>query len=226
MWAAGLAGLVSGGLAEGVFAGVAHGPPGPAGHRAVSAARRFAADDRPNLRQLVAQSLGSLIQPPGQQGALILPPVVGQARKRTPAPCQDWRDCVSHGAPGSQGGGRGDTQSMNTEVIVTCAVTGAGDTVGKHPAIPVTPKQIADAAIEAAKAGAAVAHIHVRDPQDRQGQPRSGALPRRWCERVRSSDTDVVINLTAGMGGDFEARRRRARPRSAPAPTWSGRSSG
>lgn len=54
---------------------------------------------------------------------------------------------------------------MNHEVIVTCAVTGAGDTVGKHPAIPVTPKQIAEAAIEAAKAGATVAHCHVRDPK-------------------------------------------------------------
>lgn len=58
---------------------------------------------------------------------------------------------------------------MNQEVIVTCAVTGAGDTVGKHPAIPVTPKQIADAAIEAAKAGATVAHCHVRDPLTGRG---------------------------------------------------------
>ena len=54
---------------------------------------------------------------------------------------------------------------MNTEVIVTCAITGAGDTVGKHPAIPVTPKQIADSAIEAAKSGATICHMHVRDPQ-------------------------------------------------------------
>ena len=94
---------------------------------------------------------------------------------------------------------------MNTEVIVSCAVTGAGDTVGKHPAIPVTPKQIADAAIEAAKAGAAIAHIHVRDPKTGKGS-RDPALYREVVERVRSSDTDVVINLTAGMGGDFEVR--------------------
>src|ERR1700755_3692130 len=94
---------------------------------------------------------------------------------------------------------------MNYEVVVTCAVTGAGDTVGKHPAIPVTPKQIADAAIEAAKAGAAVAHIHVRDPKTGKGS-RDPALYREVVERVRSSDTDVVINLTAGMGGDFEVR--------------------
>jgi uncharacterized protein (DUF849 family) len=94
---------------------------------------------------------------------------------------------------------------MNTEVIVTCAVTGAGDTVGKHPAIPVTPKQIADAAIEAAKAGAAVAHIHVRDPKTGKGS-RDPALYREVVDRVRNSDADVVINLTAGMGGDFEVR--------------------
>ena len=54
---------------------------------------------------------------------------------------------------------------MNREVVVTCAVTGAGDTVGKHPDVPVTPEQIANAAIEAADAGAAIVHIHVRDPE-------------------------------------------------------------
>ncbi|WP_439860044.1 3-keto-5-aminohexanoate cleavage protein [Pseudomonas sp. MBLB4136] len=92
---------------------------------------------------------------------------------------------------------------MNYEVIVTCAVTGAGDTVGKHPAIPVTPKQIADAAIEAAKAGATVAHCHVRDPKT--GKPsRDVELYREVVERIRESDTDVIINLTAGMGGDLE----------------------
>ena len=91
---------------------------------------------------------------------------------------------------------------MNHEVIVTCAVTGAGDTVGRHPAIPVTPKQIAAAAIEAAKAGATVAHCHVRDPQT--GKPsRDVALYRELVERIRESDTDVIINFTAGMGGDM-----------------------
>lgn len=92
---------------------------------------------------------------------------------------------------------------MNHEVIVTCAVTGAGDTVGRHPAIPVTPKQIAEAAIEAARAGATVAHCHVRDPAT--GKPsRDVALYREVVERIRESDTDVIINLTAGMGGDLE----------------------
>jgi uncharacterized protein (DUF849 family) len=91
---------------------------------------------------------------------------------------------------------------MNSEVIVTCAVTGAGDTADKHPDLPVTPEQIADAAIEAARAGAAVAHIHVRDP-DTGKASRDPALFREVVERVRGSDTDVIINLTAGMGGDF-----------------------
>jgi len=92
---------------------------------------------------------------------------------------------------------------MNHDVIVTCAVTGAGDTVGKHPAIPVSPKQIADAAIEAAKAGASVAHMHVRDPKTGKGS-RETALYREVVERVRDSGVDIVINLTAGMGGDLE----------------------
>jgi len=92
---------------------------------------------------------------------------------------------------------------MNHEVIVTCAVTGAGDTVGKHPAIPVTPKQIADAAIEAAKAGATVVHCHVRDPKTGKGS-RDPALYRELCERVRASGVDMILNLTAGMGGDLE----------------------
>ena len=91
---------------------------------------------------------------------------------------------------------------MNNEVIVSCAITGAGDTLGKHPDIPVTPKQCADAAIEAANAGAAIAHVHVRDPETGKGS-RDPALFREVVDRIRSSDTDVVINLTSGMGGDW-----------------------
>ncbi len=91
---------------------------------------------------------------------------------------------------------------MNFEVTVTCAVTGAGDTVGRHPGVPVTPDQIATAAIEAAKAGATVAHIHVRDPETAKGS-RDPELFRQVVDKVRSSGTDVVINLTAGMGGDW-----------------------
>ncbi|MBJ88427.1 MAG: NADPH:quinone reductase [Woeseia sp.] len=91
---------------------------------------------------------------------------------------------------------------MNNNVIITCAVTGAGDTVGKHPGVPVTPESVAEAAISAAKAGAAIAHIHVRDPETGQGS-RDLELFRQAVELVRASDTDVVINLTAGMGGTW-----------------------
>lgn len=91
---------------------------------------------------------------------------------------------------------------MNTDVIITCAVTGAGDTVGKSDKVPVTPQQIAEAAIEAAEAGAAVAHIHVRDPETGKGS-RDVGLFGEAVELIRASDTDVIINLTAGMGGDF-----------------------
>ena len=91
---------------------------------------------------------------------------------------------------------------MNHEVIVSCAVTGAGDTAGIHPDLPVTPEQIAAAAVGAAEAGAAVAHIHVRDPQT--GAPsRRLEYYREVVERIRESDVDVIINLTTGMGGDL-----------------------
>ncbi len=91
---------------------------------------------------------------------------------------------------------------MNWEVFITCAITGAGDTVGKSPHVPVTPEQIAVSAIDAAKAGAAVVHIHVRDPQTGKGA-RATELYAEAVERVRAADVDVVINLTAGMGGDL-----------------------
>ena len=91
---------------------------------------------------------------------------------------------------------------MNYDVVVTCAVTGAGDTTGKSPHVPVTPKDIAAAAIEVAKAGAAIAHIHVRDPETGKGS-RDPKLFKEVVDRVRDSGTDVVINLTAGMGGDW-----------------------
>ena len=91
---------------------------------------------------------------------------------------------------------------MNYEVFITAAVTGSGDTVGKSDKVPVTPKEIAEAAIESAKAGAAIAHCHVRDPET--GAPaRKVEYYREVVERIRDSDTDVVINLTAGMGGDL-----------------------
>ena len=88
------------------------------------------------------------------------------------------------------------------DVFITCAVTGSGATTAKSEFVPVTPKEIADDAIAAAKAGAAIAHCHVRDPET--GAPsRDVALYREVVERIRGADTDVVINLTAGMGGDL-----------------------
>lgn len=91
---------------------------------------------------------------------------------------------------------------MNQEVIVTCALTGAGDTVGRSPHVPVTPAQIAASAVEAANAGAAVVHIHVRNIET-GGPSREVALYADVVRRVKESGVDVVINLTAGMGGDL-----------------------
>jgi len=91
---------------------------------------------------------------------------------------------------------------VNTEVFITCAVTGAGDTTGSSDRVPVSPEEIAVSAIEAARAGAAVVHVHVRDPATGRGS-RDVALYRDVVERVRAADVDAVVNLTAGMGGDL-----------------------
>ena len=89
-----------------------------------------------------------------------------------------------------------------SSVFITCAVTGSGDTVGKSDKVPFTPEQIANDCIAAARAGAAITHIHVRDPIT--GAPaRRPDLYAEVVERVRASDVDVVVNLTAGMGGDL-----------------------
>ena len=94
------------------------------------------------------------------------------------------------------------TLAMNREVFITAAITGSGDTTGKSDKVPVTPEQIANAAIDAAKAGAAVVHCHVRNPET--GAPsRDPALFREVTDRIRESETDMVLNLTAGMGGDL-----------------------
>ena len=91
---------------------------------------------------------------------------------------------------------------VNREVFITCAVTGAGDSTGRSDKVPVTPEAIAAAAIEAAEAGAAIAHLHVRDPAT--GKPaRAPALYRAAVAEIRKSSVDVVLNLTAGMGGDL-----------------------
>ena len=91
---------------------------------------------------------------------------------------------------------------MTDEVVITCAITGSGDTAKTHPGLPITPEQIARSALEAVRAGAAVVHIHVRDPET--GAPaRDVNLYQGVVERIRASGTDVILNLTAGMGGDL-----------------------
>jgi uncharacterized protein (DUF849 family) len=91
---------------------------------------------------------------------------------------------------------------MNREVFITCAVTGSGATQDRSPHVPRSPKEIADSAIEAAKAGAAIVHCHVRDPET--GKPsRKVEYYREVTERIREAEVDVVLNLTAGMGGDI-----------------------
>ena len=92
--------------------------------------------------------------------------------------------------------------AMNQEVFITCAVTGAGATQDRSPHVPLSPAAIADSALEAARAGAAIVHCHVRDPES--GAPaRTPELYRELTERIRADSTDVVLNLTSGMGGDL-----------------------
>lgn len=90
----------------------------------------------------------------------------------------------------------------NRELFITCAVTGSGSAQDRSPHVPRSPQQIAESAIDAAKAGAAVVHCHVRDPES--GTPsRELSYYREVTDRIRDADVDVVLNLTAGMGGDM-----------------------
>ena len=92
--------------------------------------------------------------------------------------------------------------NLNREVFITCAVTGSGSTQDRSQFVPRSPKDIADSAINAAKAGAAIVHCHVRDPET--GKPsRNLDYYREVTDRIRDADVDVVLNLTAGMGGDI-----------------------
>jgi len=92
--------------------------------------------------------------------------------------------------------------AMNREVFITCAVTGSGGTQDRSPHVPRSPKDIAESATNAAKAGAAIVHCHVREPDT--GHPsRRLALYREVTDRIRDAEVDVVLNLTAGMGGDM-----------------------
>ena len=92
---------------------------------------------------------------------------------------------------------------MSQRVIITCAVTGSADTVARNPAVPVTPEQIAQSSIEAAQAGAAIVHVHVRDPETGKASM-DGRYYRDAATRIRDSNTDVVLNLTSGPGGRFK----------------------
>ena len=91
---------------------------------------------------------------------------------------------------------------MNFEAFITCAITGAGDTTARSEKVPVTPEAIAESALGAARAGAAIVHIHVRDPQTGKGG-RDPKLFKEVVDRIRASGENVVLNLTAGMGGDL-----------------------
>ena len=91
---------------------------------------------------------------------------------------------------------------MARPVIIACAVTGSADTAGLNPAIPVTPEQIANAAIDANKAGAAIAHIHVRNPETGKASMKVEYY-KEVVDRIRDSGSPVIINLTTGPGGRF-----------------------
>lgn len=91
---------------------------------------------------------------------------------------------------------------MSRKVMIACAITGAAESFRRNPAVPVTPKQIAESSIEAAKAGASIVHLHVRDPQTGAASMEV-ALYREVVERIRESGTDVILNLTTGAGGRY-----------------------
>jgi uncharacterized protein (DUF849 family) len=90
----------------------------------------------------------------------------------------------------------------SNEVFITCAVTGSGDSIARSSEVPITPAQIASSALEAASAGAAIVHLHVREPDSGKSSRRT-ELYREVVDRIRQSDIDVVLNLTGGMGGDL-----------------------
>ena len=116
--------------------------------------------------------------------------------------------------------------AMNREVFITCAVTGSGGTQDRSPHVPRSPQQIAESAIDAAKAGAAIVHCHVRDPET--GKPsRDPKLYREVTERIRDASVDAVLNLTAGMGGDMVfGPMSKTRCPCRRAPIWAGPATG
>ena len=112
---------------------------------------------------------------------------------------------LQHIVPGRMVDGRqsrSGTLKMARKVMISCAVTGSADTPGRNPAVPVTPEQIANSCLDAAKAGAAIVHIHVRDPKTTKPSM-DKALYRETVERIREKNSDVLINLTTGPGARF-----------------------
>ena len=91
---------------------------------------------------------------------------------------------------------------MNNEVIITCCLTGSGDSALKSDKVPVTPEEIAASAVKAAQAGATVAHVHVRNPETKQWS-RDVELYKETAKLIRECGVDMVLNITAGMGADF-----------------------
>src|SRR6202046_3298654 len=90
----------------------------------------------------------------------------------------------------------------HSQVIITCAITGNITRPDQSPHLPITPQQIADSALEAAEAGASIAHIHVRDPET--GRPSMSIdLYRDVMDRIRKRNPKLIINLTTGPGGRF-----------------------
>ena len=89
-----------------------------------------------------------------------------------------------------------------TKTIITCAVTGNLTSKEMHPGLPVTPKEIAEAALGAASAGASIVHLHVRDPETSKGSMEF-ALYDEMVSRIREKNEDIILNLTTGEGGRF-----------------------
>src|SRR3989440_4438409 len=139
---------------------------------------------------------------------LALPSISVRYRVSSPLPRQIRRRACGRGELelsrriADAASGAKQAAMLSSAVFITCAVTGSGDSVRKNANVPVTPGQIAAAALAAHSAGAAIVHVHVRDPAS--GAPsRDPALFREVCERIRGRNDEVIINLTGGMGGDL-----------------------
>jgi uncharacterized protein (DUF849 family) len=91
---------------------------------------------------------------------------------------------------------------LSEKIIITCAVTGGADTYLVNPAVPITPEQIATASLEAERAGASIAHLHVRDPKTGKASG-SVELFQEVCDRLRAAKSDLILELSCGRGGTY-----------------------